>query len=66
MESSNKLERLERLDHRFVEIYEETRAKLVEQQKETALIVIYDDVLLPLPPQSPNTEISGLKAADLH
>ena len=40
MESSNKLERLERLDHRFVEIYEETRAKVVEQQKEAGLIVI--------------------------
>src|SRR3954470_1177960 len=61
MESSNKLERLERLDHRFVEIYEETRAKLVEQQKETALIVIYDDVLLLYRRNHPIQRFPGLK-----
>src|SRR4051812_6751064 len=61
MESSNKLERLERLDHRFVEIYEETRAKLVEQQKETALIVIDDDVLLLYRRNHPIQRFLGLK-----
>src|SRR3954451_18576394 len=61
MESSNKLERLERLDHRFVEIYEETRAKLVEQQKETALIVIDDDVLLLYRRNHPIQRFPGLK-----
>jgi hypothetical protein len=60
MESSNKLERLERLDHRFVEIYEEARAKAVEQQKETALIVIDDDVLLLYRRNHPTERFPGL------
>jgi hypothetical protein len=61
MESTNKLERLERLDHRFVEIYEETRAKVVEQQKEAALIVIDDDVLLLYRRNHPIQRFPGLK-----
>jgi len=61
MESSNKLERLERLDHLFVEIYEETRAKLVEQQKEAALIVIDDDGLLLYRRNHPIQRFPGLK-----
>ena len=61
MESSNKPERLERLDRRFVEIYEETRAKVVEQQKETALIVIDDDVLLLYRRNHPIQRFPGLK-----
>jgi hypothetical protein len=61
MESSKKLERLERLDHRFVEIYEETRAKVVEQQKEAALIVIDDDVLLLYRRNHPIQRFPGLK-----
>lgn len=61
MESSKKLERLERLDHRFVEIYEETRAKLVEQQKEASLIVIDDDVLLFYRRNHPVQRFPGLK-----
>src|SRR3954451_12196813 len=61
MESSNKLERLERLDHHCVDIYEETRAKLVEQQKETALIVIDDDVLLLYRRNHPIQKFPGLK-----
>jgi hypothetical protein len=61
MESSNKLERLERLDHRFVEIYEETRAKVVEQQKESGLIVIDDDVLLLYRRNHPTQRFPGLK-----
>ena len=46
MKNGDMLERLEQLDHRFVEIYEETRAKVVEQQQQKALIVIQDDLLL--------------------
>jgi hypothetical protein len=61
MESTNKLERLERLDHRFVEIYEETRAKVVEQQKEAALIVIDDDALLLYRRNHPIQRFPGLK-----
>lgn len=61
MESSNKLERLEQLDHRFVEIYEETRAKVVEQQKESGLIVIDDDVLLLYRRNHPTQRFPGLK-----
>src|SRR3954452_5240997 len=61
MESSNKLERLERLDHRFVEIYEETRAKLVEQQKEAALIIIDDNGLLLYRRNHPIRRFPGLK-----
>ena len=61
MESGNKLERLERLDHRFVEIYEETRAKVVEQQKESGLIVIDDDVLLLYRRNHPTQRFPGLK-----
>src|SRR5256885_7067357 len=61
LENSKNLGRLERLDHRFVEIYEETRAKLVEQQKETALIVIDDDVLLLYRRNHPIQRFPGLK-----
>jgi hypothetical protein len=61
--SSKKLERLERLDHRFVEIYEQTRAKVVEQQKETALLVIADDVLLLYRRDHPIQRFQGLKPA---
>jgi hypothetical protein len=61
MESGNKLERLERLDHRFVEIYEETRAKVVEQQKEAALIVIDDDGLLLYRRNHPIQRFPGLQ-----
>src|SRR5262245_48688407 len=63
MVSSKKLERLERLDHRFVEIYEQTRAKVVEQQKEAALIVIDDDVLLLYRRNHPMQRFPGLKPA---
>src|SRR5262245_58061007 len=61
MESSNKLERLERLDRRFVEIYEETRARAVEQQKEAALIVLDEDVLLLYRRDHPIQRFSGLQ-----
>ena len=61
MESSNKPERLERLDRRFVEIYEETRAKVVEQQKETALIVIDGDELLLYRRNHPIQRFPGLQ-----
>jgi hypothetical protein len=37
---------LERLDRRFTEIYEQARARVLERQKQKALIVIDDDVLL--------------------
>jgi len=37
---------LERLDHRFTEIYEAARAKVLEGQKQKALIVIDNDALL--------------------
>jgi len=60
MESSNRLERLERLDHRFVEIYEETRAKVVEQQQKAALIVIEDDGLVLYRRNYPVQRFTGL------
>lgn len=61
MESSNKLEPLERLDHLFVEIYEKKRARVVEQQKETALIVIDDDELLLYRGNHPIQRFPGLQ-----
>jgi hypothetical protein len=39
-------ENLSHLDQRFVDIYEAARAKMVERQKQEALIVIQDDSLL--------------------
>jgi len=39
-------EQLSRLNQRFVDIYEVARAKVVERQKQEALIVIQDDSLL--------------------
>jgi len=51
---------LEELDHRFVEICEETRAKVVKQQQEKALIVIDDDVLLLYRHHHPLRKISGM------
>lgn len=39
-------EQLSRLDQRFVDIYEAARTKVVERQKQEALIVIQDDSLM--------------------
>jgi hypothetical protein len=39
-------ERLAELDQRFVGIYEAARTRIVERQKQIALIVIHDDDLL--------------------
>jgi len=61
MESRNQLKALERLDHRFVEIYAETRAKVVEQQKEAALIVIDDEVLVLYRRNHPIQRFGGLQ-----
>jgi hypothetical protein len=52
---------LERLDRRFTEIYEAARARVLERQKQRALIVIDDDVLLLYRTGHPVEQFPGLR-----
>jgi hypothetical protein len=52
---------LERLDRRFTEIYEAARARVLERQKQRALIVIDDDVLLLYRTGHPVERFPGLR-----
>jgi hypothetical protein len=53
-------ERLAELDQRFVDIYEAARARIVERQKQIALIVIQDDDLLLYRHERPMERFPGL------
>lgn len=52
---------LQRLDRHFMAIYEAARAKVLERQKQKALIVIDDDVLLLYRTGHPVEEFPGLR-----
>lgn len=61
MEDGKELEALQQLDRCFVEIYEEARTELVEQQRRAALIVIDGDTLLLYRDDHPLKTFSGLE-----
>lgn len=60
MGNKSALDRLEKLDHHFVEIYEDARTRILNQQKSKALIVVYDDVLILYEGGNPAQEFPGL------